>query len=393
VAPPDLEFRGQPIEPGGAIGPLLQEILADRRFDEITVVVAWARFRGLWRLRDELEAFNSRGSSRIVLGIDEGGATRPGLLLAIELFTRAHVFHDERPGTFHPKLYLARGPAHARLVVGSSNMTPGGLFTNVEASLDATFDLATEAEHPALVNAEAFIGALLDQEAACSELTAELVDELVAGRRYRVSGVERRSADVDEEAEDVPGERRLFGAATFAAGAVPPIDAEGRARQAELELGDEEEPGTGGAGDAPPVVRATWSKTLSRADAQQPEDPAKTNPTGVLRLAKAGNPIDWRTWFRQELFGPANWVASEDSRRNPIETARVPFAVVIGGTSHGVVDLRVDHAPHREADQDNVLTILHWGGTLGPILRSTPVHGRVVTLSRLSNGKYELTIS
>jgi hypothetical protein len=140
-------------------------------------------------------------------------------------------------------------------------------------------------------------------------------------------------------------------------------------------------------------VRATWSKTLSRADAQQPEDPTKTNITGVLRLAKAGNPIDWRTFFRQDLFGPASWAPSRDRQGNLIETASVPFHVTIGGASRGVIPLRVDHAPHREAGQYNVPTILHWGDALGPFLRSTPMHGHVVTWSSLSNGDYELTIA
>jgi hypothetical protein len=54
---------------------------------------------------------------------------------------------------------------------------------------------------------------------------------------------------------------------------------------------------------------------------------------------------------------------------------------------------RVDHAPHREAGQRNVPTILHWGDTLGQLLRSTPMQGRVVTLSRLSSDEYELTIA
>jgi hypothetical protein len=410
VAPPDLAFHGQPIRADDALGLQLAELLRDDAFDELTVVVAWARFRGLWRLREELEAFKGRGASTILLGIDEDGATRPGLLLAIELFSRAFVFHDERPGTFHPKLYLARGASAARLLVGSGNLTPGGLFSNVEASLDARFDLATEREHPALAGAEAFVRALLDERDAWSRLTPGLVDELVATQRYGVAGVERGRAGgapggagpADAGVEgDAAGGRRLFGAASFAAAALPPIDDAGRARQAELEV--EDGPGaaaTGGGGTAggggpgaPPTVLATWSKTLSRADAQQPKDAARTNPTGVLRLAKAGNPIDWRTYFRRVLFGPATWTTGVDRRGNPIETARVPFAVVVGGSSLGVVTLRVDHAPHREAGQSNVPTILHWGDTLGSRLRSTPMQGHVVTLARLSDGTYGLTIA
>jgi HKD family nuclease len=36
---------------------------------------------------------------------------------------------------FHPKLYLVRGEKVARLVIGSANLTLGGLNNNVEAGL------------------------------------------------------------------------------------------------------------------------------------------------------------------------------------------------------------------------------------------------------------------
>jgi hypothetical protein len=44
------------------------------------------------------------------------------------------IVHNENDSTFHPKLYLFEG-ARSDLVVGSGNLTSGGLFTNYEASL------------------------------------------------------------------------------------------------------------------------------------------------------------------------------------------------------------------------------------------------------------------
>ena len=141
----------------------------------------------------------------------------------------------------------------------------------------------------------------------------------------------------------------------------------------------------------PPVPAATWTKRLRKTDAQHPPS-AKSNPVGSARLTKARHKISSLTWFREELFGPAAWSAGRDSKDNPIETATVSFLVSIDGQSHGLVDLKVDHAPHRVSDQDNHATVLHWGD-LSPLLRDTDYTGHTLTLQRMSDGSYRLDIS
>ena len=55
---------------------------------------------------------------------------------------RVIVFHNRLPFTFHPKVYLFKSPGAAELLIGSGNLAEGGLFTNYEASLRLTLDLA-----------------------------------------------------------------------------------------------------------------------------------------------------------------------------------------------------------------------------------------------------------
>ena len=93
------------------------------------------------------------------------------------------------------------------------------------------------------------------------------------------------------------------------------------------------------------------------------------------------------------MFAPAAWTAARDTRGNQIDTATIPMTVTVAGVPHGIVNVRVDHAPHREAGQANVPTILHWGGTLGAILRATDFHGHTVTLAQMSDGTFRLDIS
>ena len=52
------------------------------------------------------------------------------------------VFKNANSSTFHPKIYLFKNDAAAEIIVGSGNLTEGGLFTNYEASFLVRLDLA-----------------------------------------------------------------------------------------------------------------------------------------------------------------------------------------------------------------------------------------------------------
>jgi hypothetical protein len=94
----------QPFEGGLSLYKALEDALADKRFTELTVVAAWAKASGLRRIQPMLQAFRKRGgTARILLGIDEGGATVEGLHAAIDQFDEKSVLFDAKSGTFHPK--------------------------------------------------------------------------------------------------------------------------------------------------------------------------------------------------------------------------------------------------------------------------------------------------
>lgn len=439
VAPvtPGIEFHSQGVDEEAVAAAFIEDALGSPSISSFEVVVAWVRFGALARLEAAFRDFAARGGAcRLIVGIDEGGATRPGLRKALDLFDTVHVMHDPSGRTFHPKIYLAEGPEAARLLVGSSNATPGGLYFNYEASLSASFDLPGEADAEALVGVKAFIEALRDDSEVCIELTEGSFEGLASDPRYRIAATERRVSkkpaveppegveedEVDSIVEDSVGSSEpLFGRSKYKRPPVPPLSAEAKAELRALEdEGDAEQEGqmdtevapappptsTPPSPVAPPAtpsgpapaapagsaVAEAWSKELSRADAQQPTA-SGTNPTGVLRLSKAGHPINHRRWFRDRLFGPAAWNAARDRRGNPIEVAQVPVEVNVMSTSLGTIDLQVDHAPHREAGQNNVPTILHWGDQLGQELRGTDHSGRQLELERMTDGSYRLTIS
>jgi HKD family nuclease len=106
-------------------------------FDSFQAAVAFAKRSGVQHIEDELKAFIEKGNAaRIVVGVDLGGTTSEGLEALIgalgesgELF----VSHDENAfTTFHPKIYFFEGPDKSILIVGSGNLTQGGLYSNDE---------------------------------------------------------------------------------------------------------------------------------------------------------------------------------------------------------------------------------------------------------------------
>lgn len=396
---PDLRFNGQPFSDPNALGSLLRSAIADSDARHFTVAIAWARFGGLIRLANALDEFRGRGGRAVlIVGIDEGIASRPGLALALSLFDTVSVLHDRGGRTFHPKIYLVEGEARARLFVGSSNLTAAGLYFNFEASLEAEFALPAEAGHDALVGARSYLSAL-ERDTATRQLDDHLLDLLASDDRYGIAPTEQRDRNASSspaidptEMEAANQDDERFGLSSNAKTFPPPLSQEDRVRLRQLEAASGPAPRIAGAiGRSPDKPILSWSKELRSTDAQHPPK-ASSSPTGNLRLSKAGQPIDHRTWFRYQFFGDLEWARDSDLRGNLLETAAVPISVLVKGVALGVLEMRIDHAPHREAGQNNVPTVLHWGPVMGSILRAEPYMGSTVILDRLKSGAFRLMI-
>lgn len=103
------------------------------------IIVAWARTNGFGLLFDALGAHLKK--INVVVGMAGAATSAEALAHLLRACKAVHVFHKHHLQTFHPKIYcLDSGgvpPDQATLLVGSSNMTGGGLFSNFEANLVA----------------------------------------------------------------------------------------------------------------------------------------------------------------------------------------------------------------------------------------------------------------
>jgi hypothetical protein len=387
-----VSFLGQPFERYGWTADWLNEPLSRENGGLLQAAVAWAKRSGLSQLQESTQLFRERGGvASVIIGIDEGGATKQGLELALETFDDVYIFHDQSSRTYHPKVYLLHLEDYARLIVGSNNMTAGGLFNNYEATLVCDLDLTLEEDQRLHQQVSTWFEVLRSDQ-VCKPLTTELLDSLISDPSYRIGDEDRPNRNRPQEREDYDGvtfldlQPNIFGTSSSPKRGLAPRIRRPTPRGERRERPETPVPSHT---DAPRGESLRWWKRMSAADAQHPANPS-TNPTGSLKLTQAGHDIDQTTFFRYTMFGDANW-ASEQRSRGVLEEAVVPIDVVVEGTSQGRMNFKVDHAEYRVAGQGNVSTWLHWGD-LREVLGRDDYTQAWVILERLSDGAYRLRI-
>ncbi len=159
-------------------------------------MVAFAKESGFSRFAADLRSRIDKGMSAVfVIGIDfyqsEPTVIEKLLKLKNHGNVKVYIGNLERKSTFHPKLYLFEGSGGANAIVGSANMTSGGLATNHELSV--AFDSGAKELGRQI---EGWINVLLDD---CE--IVEATDEIVAEYARRHAIYSRQMAMARRRAE------------------------------------------------------------------------------------------------------------------------------------------------------------------------------------------------
>lgn len=126
----------------GQLGNRLIELLESPSYHTLNIVVAFAKNSGVLRIKDSLDRFRERGGIvNAYVGIDLGVTSYEALNALLLCTDSLNVVHSETSQTFHTKIYQFLGEQIGLIVVGSHNLTGGGLWTNFESSAHIPLDM------------------------------------------------------------------------------------------------------------------------------------------------------------------------------------------------------------------------------------------------------------
>jgi HKD family nuclease len=372
-----------------AIQGLLNRIPAD----SVLISVAFVREAGVEAIEAALRPVATR--SRFFVGIRNDITSVQGIKRLLRL--RAQVYAVDtgsRDTIFHPKLYLVVEDAQwAGMVMGSANLTHGGLYNNIEASTLITLDLNNAADRAFVEQTNHSFDELLrshprhvfaiNTQADADDLfrSGRLVDEAII-RAPSASGLVRRG-----ERDTLPrmNLRRVGRPRRGALGARADYP---RARRTAAAAAVRAAP-------ALPIsdcYRIWESKALSERDLNVPTG-ATTHRTGSILWKKgAAENIDQRHFFRDEVFGALTW--TPDPKRPHLERARASFELLIKNLNYGKFVLQLTHNTDRTSrsyQQNNAMTQLHWGLAL-PAVARRDLLGRTMYLYRRDTNPPEFLI-
>lgn len=328
---------------------------------------------GIDRLFDDIEIGQRKRT--VITGIRNGITSAQALRRFLQLGFDTYIIDTGRSDLlFHAKVFAFYDEKKASVVLGSANLTTGGLLNNIEAGTLIELELDNK-DDKAYLQA---ITCTLTQLQVSYPANIRLIQ-----RHDEIDDLFRRGLVIDER--QAPQAHSMRHRAPTPAQDTPRINIHrepdtavdiqvltGEPHFVENENEDRIE--------SPNLLilrsQLVYEKqTLSRSDAQIVS--GGTNPTGNVRLSGSGfsingQPIDWRTYFRNEVFGAYLW-----NRKNggSSEEAMVDFRVIINGVDYGIHSIRLSHDPEREAKQNNVPTWLHWGNLIS-IVQAINIEGR-----------------
>jgi len=354
--------------------------------ERVLLSVAFVTEAGVDLLRAQINGCAARVT--VFAGIRNDLTSRQGLGLLQALGVKLYaVDTGSRNVLFHPKLYLVRGHSRARLVIGSANLTLGGLNNNIEAGIEFDFDLTNKNDKFVVESIEARFDVLptdypdhvlkIGSTALLDEMHASgrLVDEMaIPPPRPGTAAGSGSSDPVPRIKLMVPPLRRALAAARKAVPKSARSSVEGK--------------GATTRSPVPAIVgvefELVWeSKALTRRDLTIPTG-VNTHATGSVNLDKGllEESVDHRHYFRDDVFDALTWTATNSTGK--VEQAFAKFQLVLKAVSYGEFDLRLAHSTgttSRTYLQSNAMTRLSWG-PMRPYVAREDLIGRTLALYR-----------
>lgn len=351
----------------------LKTLLVQPDLDRVLISVAYVTRGGVDLIASELAEAECRVDA--FAGIRNGATTREGLRALMNAGVRVHyVDVGATDFLFHPKIYVARCLTTAGVIIGSANLTVGGLNNNIESSIVLNLDLGTDEDLDLVESIFAEFDRLTSDY---PQHVVHLEDEDELGVLHTHGRV------VDEVSSPLPqGNRRT----TEHSENIPRIPLKVQRLQSTVDPSQQKQMlGLPGTVPQSSVARGEllWkSKPLTERDLGIPSG-SNTHPTGSVNLDKGllEPSIDHRHYFRDEVFANLDWGSTSSPT---VDEAHARFQLIVKGIDRGEFTLRIGHTTStttRSYLQRNAMTRLSWG-PMRQFVASRDLIGRTMALYR-----------
>jgi HKD family nuclease len=356
---------------------ILNGMLSNAGLESATFSVAFVRRSGVRLLQNSM--LPNANKIKVFAGIRNAITSYQGLELLMDIGISVYcVDVGQVRKIFHPKVYVSKGVDKASIMVGSANLTSGGLIKNIESSIALNLDLNEKVDVSLFTEMYQYLQDLEENfpDNVCklsnkSQLQELLDWGLISDELVQLSVPIGISSNKVKGTKPVPSmklktKKEIVDKQPFS---------ETVAALNSLVTGS-----VTGAKSFENYIEAWRSKPLKASNINLITSPtaAKKN---VLSLGQGGmnEPIDFQNYFRNVVFAKLDW---QDVKPAGTSEALAPFEIRIGGIFVGVFELRIRFSQSKKTvEQNNVTTRLVWGELL-KYVSAKEYLGKIVYLSR-----------
>ncbi len=370
----NLQLLGQGYEPESenSVGKLLMKFLSDTNFHTFIGISAFASQSGVNGLGQFITTAKSHLERIVIIvGVDQKATSKEALEALLALEIDAFVFYQPSYTIFHPKIYLFEGTKKYELIVGSSNLTTQGLFSNIETSVLLSVDNNIAIDRDIIEQVKTYFSGLFDfSDPNLQKLTQEVINLLTEQEVIPTEAQRKELQDKSEKIERTDIVNIL--SEVFPKRQIAKVPSEFR-RKSSRRIKYQTESGIPEAITHAPLsiietkddLELLWiSKPLTERDLNVPKG-GNTNPTGSMLFKKGALlDIDQRHYFREMVFADLDWTFDLRPESTHIERTTAFFRFIINGDDYGEFELTLSHNTKTDSAaylQHNSMTQISWG--------------------------------
>lgn len=363
-----------------SVGEYLIHSLETRQFNTFTGISAFASAAAV-ELLSEYLLNNEFKQINIIVGIDQEGTSKDALEEILKLDVNSYIFYQKESPIFHPKIYLFESETKTMLIVGSSNLTTNGLFSNIESSILIEFDNTDMQGQALLHDLKSHYSTLFDfSDSNLFKLTSEVIQAFVdkgivpekVNWKNKYKKTEEKVRTTDDSLE-VPSRETVKLPREFKR-------LKARRENVVTDVIEETCIEIDNTINLDELSLVWTSKELSRRDLNIPIG-ENTHSTGSMFFSKGNTPnIDQKHYFRDVVFCDLQW--QKDSKQPHLERAKAQFCIYTLGQGPNTFNLALTHNTDTKSKaylQNNSMTWISWGAAKDYIAKEELL-GRIAKL-------------